>query len=99
MNPTLGVFPRKYGVPDFGVLIIRILLVRVLCLGSSIFGNPPIIYDVLKTPERTPRTMCSRLGFGYIETLNSPKPTPSPANLQSRHPQKGPQSVSCRLPH
>ena len=30
---------RKLGVPYFGVLIIRILLFRVLYLGSPIFGN------------------------------------------------------------
>ena len=31
---------RKWGVPYFGVLIIRILLFKGTILGSPIFGNP-----------------------------------------------------------
>ena len=39
---------RKFGVPYFGVLIIRILLFGGATLGSPIFGNPQIGTRTLK---------------------------------------------------
>ena len=41
----MGFSENNKGVPYFGVLIIRILLLRVLQLGSPFFGNGPLFSE------------------------------------------------------
>ena len=50
---------RKLGVPDFGVLIIRILLFRVLYLGP-LFSETPTYYTGLTA--KGPRGLCLFVG-------------------------------------
>ena len=58
--PALNGTFRKLGYPNFGVLIIRILLARVTIFGSPIFGNPRIL-----APNRTKGLVrLSQLGEG-----------------------------------